>query len=87
MIATDLFGDPVLEPVKHKTGAGGYPAMPGTGPKGKTCHDCENYCRVNGGSRSYPKCLLMKLRWTHGTGTDIKAHSPACRKFEPKSAK
>jgi hypothetical protein len=61
-----------------------YPAPPGSGPEGQTCRGCDHYCRVQGGAKAYPKCELMKANWTHGTGTDIKASSPACRLFVPK---
>jgi len=61
-----------------------YPALPGTGPEGKRCRHCANCVSVNGGSRSYPKCLANKGRWTHGRATDINTRMPACRLFEAK---
>jgi hypothetical protein len=74
----DLFGEPVQPPRPR----GGYAAAPGSGPEGKTCGDCTHYRSVDGGSRSYPKCDLMRAHWTRGPGSDIKAGSPACRLFE-----
>lgn len=63
----------------------GYAALPGTGPEGKTCRDCRHkQTHSNTGAKSWIKCALMKAAWTHGPGTDIKAGSPACRRFEPK---
>lgn len=87
----DLFGvvpegNPEPRPGSRRPtgpGARAYPAMPGTGPEGKCCRDCENYTRTgNGyGLKTFAKCLLMRPMWTHGYGTDIKARSPACSKF------
>ena len=61
----------------------GYAATPGTGPTGETCKSCKHYS----GHRTRPgtmfrKCGLMESIWTHGPGTDIKAGSPACSKWE-----
>lgn len=66
----------------------GYAAVPGSGPEGKTCRDCQHKQTMgNYGCKQYIKCLLMRAAWTHGPGTDIRASSPACRRFEPKEAK
>src|SRR5258708_34516181 len=60
----------------------GYAAPPGTGPAGETCKTCLHYTHGGSGNRKFPKCGLMRPLWTHGPGTDIKASSPACAKFE-----
>ena len=84
MTDLDLFGDPILAqaPRARKTG---YIAQPGTGPAGETCKSCEHYCRLGGHAKVYLKCGLMRDRWTNGAGTDIKARSPACSKWEAPS--
>jgi hypothetical protein len=65
----------------------GYAAAPGTGPEGKTCRDCQHkHTMSNTGAKSWIKCDLMRAAWTHGPGSDIRAGSPACRRFEPKQA-
>lgn len=90
-MSIDLFGTvpPGNAPVTGKGSKGGrqpgrfaYPAMPGTGPVGKTCRDCANYAHGGTGRRAFPKCGLMRASWTSSYGTDIKARSPACSKFE-----
>lgn len=66
----------------------GYAAQPGTGPEGKTCRDCKHKTTMsNTGSKSWIKCELRRSTWTGGEGTDIKASSPACSKFEAKDGK
>lgn len=92
MSDTDLLGAPVKMPtaddlarripVRKPTRKNGYAATPGTGPKGKTCGQCEHYRTVVGGSRTFPKCWLNKPNWTGGPGSDILKRSPACRLFE-----
>jgi hypothetical protein len=63
----------------------GYAALPGTGPEGKTCRDCKHkHTMSNTGAKSWIKCELMRAAWTHGPGSDIRASSPACRRFEAK---
>ncbi len=88
----DLFGAPIVEGDRgaltratrpKKTG---YASTPGTGPAGKTCRDCEHYCSVPYHNKTWRKCGLLKKVWTHGPGTDIKASSPACEKFEEAKA-
>lgn len=79
---SDLFGGLPASarpdrPVKHR---GLYAALPGTGPDGETCGSCEHIARHPSGH--YRKCALVRDRWTHGPGTDIKARSPACSKWE-----
>lgn len=86
----DLFGEPVLakslppapgeKGKRRPTKPGGYAAIPGTGPAGETCQSCAHYVLRSGGK--YRKCGLERYRWTSGPGTDIKAGSPACAKWE-----
>jgi len=57
-----------------------YAAFPGTGPDGETCRSCGFYRRLNYHGKTYRKCRLVES--THGAGTDIKASSPACHRFE-----
>lgn len=64
--------------------AKGYARPPGTGPAGETCKTCAHYCRVQGGGSKFPKCALIRFRWTHGPGTDIRAKSPACELWQAK---
>lgn len=65
----------------------GYAAPPGSGPADKTCRDCKHKQTMsNTGAKSWIKCVLMKAAWTHGPGSDIRASSPACRRFEPKDS-
>ena len=59
----------------------GYAAPPGTGPDGETCGSCRHLYR-NHVAKTYLKCSLMKARWTGGAATDIRARSPACRRWE-----
>lgn len=85
----DLFSltpTPIRDPILSGRGyTGGYAARPGTGPEGATCKECQHYRRVPGGANTYLKCALMRERWTGGPGSDIKAGSPACAKFEPEA--
>lgn len=61
----------------------GYAAPPGTGPANETCRSCKHYTyNETRTTRTYRKCNLMRTIWTHGPGTDIKASSPACSKWE-----
>jgi hypothetical protein len=87
-LETDLFGlAPVQPPPKKGRSAqkSGYAALPGTGPEGETCKTCAHYVSTcPGGRKRFPKCGLMRSRWTHGQGTDIKAGSPACREWRKK---
>lgn len=64
-------------------GKQGYAAPPGTGPIAETCKSCKHYVslRTRAGN-TFPKCRLMESIWTHGPGTDIKASSPACSRWE-----
>ena len=81
----DLFGPvpPENQPRTTRAGKNAYPALPGTGPAGMKCRDCEHSIYKPGVAGSYPKCNLMRARWTGGRGTDIRMRSPACSKFEP----
>lgn len=67
------------KPVRIKA-KGLYAAMPGTGPAGETCGSCKHCHRA--GSGRYRKCELCRSKWTGGPGTDIKARSRACSKWE-----
>ena len=86
----DLFGPAPVQPSpvqlkrRRAAEARGYAAPPGTGPAGETCKTCKHYT-IRSFAKDYRKCLLMQAHWTGGAGTDIKARSPACRKFEPDS--
>ena len=86
-MSIDLFGEapkqllPVQIKRRRESEPRGYPAMPGTGPAGMRCKDCENYV-IRRLSKDYRKCQLMRAVWTGGAGTDIRANSPACSKFE-----
>ncbi len=86
----DLFGVPITAAsVMAKPGRPkktGHAAPPGSGPAGETCKSCAHYSRAAGGRRAYPKCGLMRHAWTHGPGSDIKASSPACNRWEAKKA-
>lgn len=74
-------------PRRKPTRPNGYAEPPGTGPAGKTCRDCAHKrTMTNTGSKSWIKCELMRRAWTNGPGTDIRAGSPACRRFEGKKA-
>ena len=89
---SDLFGnEPTLNEqtaanskAKRKpTPPRGYAMPPGTGPAGETCGSCQHIVRKGGNARAYLKCGLNRARWTSGQGTDIRARSPACKKWEP----
>lgn len=58
--------------------SGLYAAWPGTGPSGETCGSCQHIMRT----ARYRKCDLVRRLWTGGPGTDIKARSAACSKWE-----
>ncbi|HEX4646324.1 MAG TPA: hypothetical protein VH598_12030 [Verrucomicrobiae bacterium] len=81
----DLFGQPILECRPPRLRPNGYPRPPGSGPAGETCWTCDNYRTVHYHNKTYPKCVLIKFRWTHGPGTDIKAKSPACELWQPET--
>lgn len=58
-----------------------YADAPGTGPDGETCKSCRHIYRKHMG-KTYLKCELTRAWWTGGGGTDIKAGSPACSKWQ-----
>ena len=70
-----------LLPVKGIRSRGLYAGVPGTGPEGKTCHDC-GWLRYSLASRptKYPKC--GKVKYTRGDATTIKTSTAACQHFE-----
>lgn len=77
-----------IEAWKSKQGVGnvttrkdGYADRPGSGPSGETCKTCRYYERVVR-AKAYLKCALMRAVRTGGPGTDIKAGSPACSKWQ-----
>lgn len=87
----DLFGAPIPLPdpalayprVPHNRDTPrGYAATPGTGPAGETCRTCAHSCISHAYTRNHWKCELIKHRWTHGPGTDIRLKSPACHGWE-----
>ena len=45
---------------------------------------CKHIDRVtsDSGRKNFIKCGVIRHRWTHGPGTDIRAKSPACRFWE-----
>lgn len=71
-----------LDAPKIKNKVSGYAAPPGTGPKGETCKSCKHICRHHDYKHTYIKCGVIRHRWTHGLGTDIRVKSPACRLWE-----
>jgi hypothetical protein len=77
-----LFGDEIPDEPLHMRRDIAHAAPVGTGPEGETCRNCRHYTRIEYG-RVYLKCGLMRVYWTHGPGTDIRAKDAACRKFEP----
>ena len=79
----DLFGEDMPYSERLRSKKTGYPYPPGTGPKDETCRSCKFLYRHEM-SRVYLKCWKMKRDWTHGSGTDIKARSPACKLWEKK---
>lgn len=64
----------------------GHAWKPGTGPQGETCKTCAHLVRRRF-SKVYLKCGLMKAQWTGGPGSDVKARDPACKKWEPETAR
>lgn len=87
-VQPDMFGgaDEVTivrtsKPKRKATVPKGYAARPGSGPAGETCKSCEHYVRRDWGDK-YRKCGLMRAKWTRGPGSDIKARSPACAKWQ-----
>lgn len=80
-MAVNLFGEEITERSAHRTRPNGYADVPGHGPEGETCKTCRHIVRIRR-SRVYFKCHLARAGWTHGTGTDILASSPACRLWE-----
>lgn len=70
-------------PVKGvKAHRGLYAGVAGTGPDGKTCHDC-GWLRYTDprGRAKHPKC--GKTAYTHGDATTIRTFTPACHHFKP----
>jgi len=74
----------LLKAAQIEKRSGGYPANPGTGPKGETCKTCYNLCRTQGFAKEYKKCGVMRQHWTGGAGTDIRVRSKACSYWIPR---
>lgn len=78
-----LFPPSVRLPKDKQAGKpNGYARPPGTGPKGETCATCVHCVFVRGGTKAWPKCEIIRHRWTGGPGTDIKRRSPACEMWQ-----
>lgn len=87
----NLFGEPIADaklavlqgpkPKRKATKPRGYAWAPGTGPAGETCSSCKHIARHRS-ANTYLKCGLVRAKWTHGPGTDIRARSPACKLWE-----
>jgi len=58
------------------------PALIGSGPSGETCGSCKHCSQVQYHDKPYRKCDLVKVSWSHGTGSDIKTGWSACRCWE-----
>lgn len=56
----------------------GHAGSPGRGPDGETCGTCRNYVSTSYHGKSWRKCELARANWTHGPGSDIRKHDPAC---------
>lgn len=83
----DLFGNAVLDlPVSshanRKTICNGYARPPGTGPAGETCKTCQHATATGPYNRTFYKCAVIRHRWTHGPGTDIRLKSAACELWQ-----
>ena len=63
-----------------------YAGVPGSGPDGETCRTCSHKDYAGGCAGVFIKCGLMRARWTRGGGTDIKAGTPACEKWEARKS-
>lgn len=63
----------------------GYAAAPGTGPVGETCKTCRHKTAQGGTAGRYLKCELTP--YTRGPATDIKAGSPACSMWQPRTVR
>jgi hypothetical protein len=60
----------------------GYASVPGTGPLGRTCGDCQHAARF----QRYAKCELCRAAWKGSRKTDILLRAPACSLFETPKA-
>ena len=88
-VQTSLFPGLPLPPTRSKNAKGrtisrpnGFARPPGTGPQGETCGTCVHCAYTGSGKRRYPKCDVIRFRWTHGPGTDILVRSPACEMWQ-----
>lgn len=68
-------------PVKGIKSHGLYAGVAGTGPEGKTCHDCAWLVYTDPQGRpKHPKC--GKTAYTCGDATTIKTRTAACQHFK-----
>jgi hypothetical protein len=65
---------------RRPTKPNGYASVPGTGPAGEFCRTCVFKTSVEY-ARKYIKCFANKAHWTGGPGSDIRAGSPACKRW------
>lgn len=82
----DMFGKVPEQVIAKSAGTQpkGYAGLPGSGPDGMTCRQCDHYIiRYTASGYTHPKCGLMRHAWTNGRGSDIKVSSPACSRFAP----
>lgn len=78
-----LFSEMEVSRPRQTKWAGGYASVPGTyGNASIKCKHCRNYTLVEWKTTVHRKCAKIKVAWTHGAGTDIKANAPACKAFE-----
>ena len=62
------------------------PAPKGSGPHGRTCHECRYRVRVHHGNKVHQKCGKVVERWTHGDSMEISCRDAACVEFEVREA-
>ena len=74
-----LPGAGVAKPERFQGGL--YAAVPGGGPLGERCNTCKHFVRRSW-DKTYLKCDLVRAWWTKGAGSDVRAKSPACSKWE-----
>lgn len=75
-------GERELFDVGERTVLPGSPctaAPVGTGPSGEKCGTCSCLVHLHYHDGRYLKCGLMRVHWTHGAASDVKAKWPACR--------
>jgi hypothetical protein len=70
---------------KRSYAASGFPASPGSGPKGETCSSCANCVKLTHRGENFHKCAVLKARWTKSPKTDIRLAAPACELWQSKA--